>query len=45
MHSSQPIYSARVNLDWRALGLVEGDTIIWFWVGSHSEYERLLKKL
>ena len=45
IHSSQPIYSVRIDLDWRALGLMEGDTMIWFWVGPHSEYERLLKKL
>jgi hypothetical protein len=45
VHSTQPIYSARVDLDWRALGLMQGDTMIWFWVGPHSEYERLLKKL
>jgi hypothetical protein len=45
VHSNQPIYSARVDFDWRALGLMEGDAMIWFWVGPHSEYERLLKKL
>ena len=45
VHSIQPIYSARIDLDWRALGIIQGDAMIWFWVGSHSEYERLLKKL
>jgi hypothetical protein len=45
VHASEPIYSARVDLDWRALGLLDGDTVVWFWVGPHSEYERLLKKL
>ncbi len=38
-----PIYSARIGEDYRALGLLEGDTIIWFWIGAHDEYERLLK--
>jgi hypothetical protein len=45
VHASQPIYSARVDLDWRVLGVMEGDTMIWFWVGPHSEYERVLKQL
>jgi len=45
VHATQPIYSVRVDLDWRALGLVEGDTVVWFWVGPHGEYERLLKAL
>jgi hypothetical protein len=39
----QPIYSVRVGLNYRALGLRDGDTITWYWIGSHSEYDRLLK--
>ncbi|MCX7853663.1 MAG: hypothetical protein N2383_12865 [Caldilineales bacterium] len=41
----QPIYSVRIGLDFRALGLVEADQIIWFWIGSHAEYDELLKRL
>lgn len=40
-----PIYSARVSISYRALGTVEGDTIVWFWIGSHADYDRLLKQL
>jgi len=39
----EPIYSARVTEDYRVLGLLEGDTVIWYWIGRHEEYERLLK--
>ena len=39
-----PIYSARVSEDYRVLGLLEGDTMIWYWIGPHDEYERLLKQ-
>jgi len=39
----EPIYSARIGEDYRVLGLLEGDTVIWFWIGAHDEYERLLK--
>lgn len=42
VHTSRPIYSVRVGLHYRALGIVAGDEIVWFWVGSHDEYERLL---
>ena len=45
VHSTLPIYSARVDLDWRAVGVLKDNTVIWFWVGSHSDYERLLKTL
>ena len=43
VHASRPIYSVRITLAYRALGLVQDDTIIWFWVGSHDEYERLIR--
>ncbi len=39
----ESIYSARVSDDHRVLGVLEGDTMIWYWIGSHDEYERLLK--
>ena len=39
----EPIYSARVSHDYRVLGFLEEDTVIWYWIGSHDEYERLLK--
>lgn len=41
----QPIYSARISLDYRALGLLEGDHIYWFWIGAHTEYDELLQRL
>ncbi len=39
----EPIYSARVSDDYRVLGILEGDTIVWYWIGSHDKYEHLLK--
>ena len=42
VHPTLPIYSARVSKNYRAVGQLEGDTLIWFWVGSHTEYDRLL---
>ena len=41
----QPIYSVRVGIGYRTLGLREGDHIYWFWIGSHAEYDALLKRL
>jgi hypothetical protein len=45
VHDTEPIYSARVDLDWRAVGVMEQDTVLWFWVGPHNEYEALLRRL
>jgi hypothetical protein len=36
-------WSVRVSRGWRALGRLHGDTIYWFWIGSHDEYEKILK--
>lgn len=41
----KPVYSVRVGVGWRALGLKIDDGIIWFWIGSHGEYERLVQGL
>lgn len=38
----KPIYSARVDLDWRAVGVLKDGTFIWFWVESHKPYVSLL---
>lgn len=45
VHATRPIYSVRVSLEYRAVGVLEGDNIIWFWIGSHSDYDKLLSKL
>ena len=44
VHNKLPIYSVRVDLDWRAVGILEGDVVIWFWIGPHGEYEKLLRQ-
>lgn len=36
------IWSVRVGKKYRALGLDKQDTVIWFWIGSHSEYDKLI---
>jgi hypothetical protein len=41
----QPIYSVRVGLGYRALGLRENNRIYWFWIGAHAKYDELLKQL
>ncbi|VAX34928.1 hypothetical protein MNBD_UNCLBAC01-1211 [hydrothermal vent metagenome] len=44
-HPSDPIYSVRVGIGWRALGLKHSSNlIIWFWIGSHESYNKLLTK-
>jgi len=45
VHPRRPIYSARVGLGYRALAVRDGDAVIWFWIGSHADYDHLLKRL
>ncbi|MCC7117193.1 MAG: hypothetical protein IT310_01605 [Anaerolineales bacterium] len=43
VHSSRPIYSIRVGLNYRVVGTRASDEIIWFWIGSHAEYNKLIR--
>ena len=45
VHPRRPIYSARVGIDYRVIGVLDADDIHWFWIGSHSEYDQILKRL
>ncbi len=39
----EPIYSVRIGLEYRTLGLLEEDTIYWYFIGNHDEYDHALK--
>ena len=43
IHAQEGLYSVRVGLGWRALGLSEDNTISWFWIGPHAEYDSLIR--
>lgn len=45
VHPTLPIYSARISSDYRAVGIRSAGEIVWFFIGSHTEYEHLLKRL
>ena len=45
IHNTEPIYSVRINIEYRAVGVLDGGKIVWFWIGSHSEYDKLLDRL
>ncbi len=35
-------WSVRIGLSFRALGVSVPDGIVWFWIGNHSDYDRLI---
>lgn len=34
--------SVRVGAHYRALGLDGPEAIVWFWIGSHADYDKLV---
>jgi hypothetical protein len=34
--------SVRVGVHYRALGLDKPEGVVWFWIGSHADYDKLL---
>ena len=39
------VWAVRVGRGFRALALLQDDTFHWFWIGSHDDYEGMLKDL
>jgi mRNA-degrading endonuclease RelE of RelBE toxin-antitoxin system len=37
------LYSARVGDHYRVIGKLKGDTIIWDWIGTHEDYNRIVR--
>jgi len=35
--------SVRIGLHYRALAVEAPDGLVWFWIGSHAEYDSLIK--
>ena len=36
------LWSVRVGAHYRALGVDKPEGIVWFWIGTHAEYDKLL---
>ena len=36
--------SARVTREYRAVGILQGNTVTWVWIGNHEDYDRLFPK-
>jgi hypothetical protein len=35
-------WSARVGIHYRAVGVDLSDGVLWFWIGSHADYDKLV---
>ncbi|MSQ25809.1 MAG: hypothetical protein EXR49_06010 [Dehalococcoidia bacterium] len=45
IHATRSIYSVRVSLGYRAIGMRDDDVMVWFWIGSHSDYEQMIGRM
>lgn len=39
------VFSARVGLHYRALAVHRDDDYYWFWIGSHADYDALIRSV
>ncbi len=37
------LWSVRITNDYRALAIKKGEDYYWFWLGSHAEYDQLIR--
>jgi hypothetical protein len=42
VHDKDNIYSVRIGLGYRALGQLDGSEIVWFWIGPHTDYDKVV---
>lgn len=40
--TTRPLWSARVGIHHRALALERSGEIVWFWIGTHADYDKLV---
>lgn len=45
VHPTDPVFSVRIGLGHRAVGVLDNNEIIWFWIGPHAEYSKLVDRL
>lgn len=44
VHGSENLVSARVSGSYRVVGVLsQSDEVVWFWIGPHEEYEKILR--
>lgn len=44
VHPKKTICSVRISQSYRALGILHGNDMVWFWIGSHEDYEKMISR-
>lgn len=45
IRAKKQIYAVRIGIHYRALGVRDDDVVVWFWIGSHADYDHLVSRL
>jgi len=45
IHATDSIFSVRIGIGYRALGVRDNDIMIWFWIGSRQSYSEMIRQL
>lgn len=40
--ATRQLWSVRVGAHYRALGREKAEGIVWFWIGTHADYDKIL---
>ncbi len=39
------VWTVNIGYQYRAIAFKEGEDIVWFWIGSHEDYNNLMNRL
>lgn len=45
MRANRDLCTARVNRSVRAGGVIRGDTVTWFFIGAHAEWDAMITRV
>ncbi len=40
--TKQSVYAVRIGIGHRAIGVMTQGEIVWYWIGSHADYDKLI---
>nr|WP_087147296.1 hypothetical protein [Crenothrix polyspora] len=40
INREEDIWSVRITRNYRAVGILDNNTVTWFWIGNHDDYEQ-----
>ena len=42
INAEEDVWSVRISRGYRALGRLDGSDMVWFWIGPHGDYDKLI---